>query len=402
MKTENIRKDFPILSRKINGKRLVYLDNAATSQKPAQVINAMKDFYENHNSNIHRSVYKLAEEATEMYENARRSVAEFVGAKPEEIIFVRNTTEAINLLAYSWAMRNLQKGDEVLITEMEHHSNILPWQMACKAKGARLVYAKVMNFALDMKDLESKITKRTKLVSVTHSSNVLGTINDMKTIGRLVHDAGAIFVVDGAQAVPHMKVDVKDIDADFYAFSGHKMLGPHIGMLYGKKHLLEQMEPFMRGGSMIKDVTQQDVVWNDVPWKFEAGTPMIAEAVGLDEAVKYLNALGMDNVRKHEMRLTEYILKRIKEVKGVDVYGPEESRGGVISFNLGKVHPHDVSAILDNDGVCIRGGHHCAKPLMKALGIDAVSRASVYIYSDNDDIDVFIKALGKANDKLGD
>ncbi|MBI2173283.1 MAG: cysteine desulfurase [Candidatus Aenigmarchaeota archaeon] len=402
MKTENIRKDFPILIRKINGKRLVYLDSAATSQKPISVINAVKDFYENHNSNIHRSVYKLAEEATEIYENARRTVAEFIGAKTEEIIFVRNTTEALNLLAYAWAMRNIQKGDEVLITEMEHHSNILPWQMVCKAKGARLVYANIRNFVLDMKDFKNKLTKRTKLVSVTHSSNVLGTINDVKAIGRLAHDAGAVFVVDGAQAVPHMKVDVKDIDADFYAFSGHKMLGPHIGVLYGKKHILDKMEPFLRGGSMIKDVTQQDAVWNDVPWKFEAGTPMIAEAAGLGEAVKYLNALGMDNVRKHEIQLTEYCLKRMKEVAGIDVYGPESGRGGVISFNLGKVHPHDVSAILDNDGVCIRGGHHCAKPLMHALGVDAVSRASVYIYSDRDDIDVFIKALGKANEKLGD
>lgn len=401
MKTSDVRKDFPILSRKINGKRLVYLDSAATSQKPDGVINAMKDFYENHNSNIHRSVYKLAEEATEMYEGARDAVAKFIGARSDEIIFVRNTTEAINLVAYSWAMHNVQKGDEILITEMEHHSNLLPWQMVAKSKGAKLVYANVKGFVLDMKDLENKITKKTKLVSVTHASNVLGTINGVKKIGNLAHDAGAMFLVDGAQAVPHMKVNVKDIDADFYAFSGHKMLGPHIGVLYGKKHLLEGMEPFMRGGSMIKDVTQQDARWNDVPWKFEAGTPMIAEAAGMAEAVKYLQNLGMDNVRKHEMHLTEYVLKQMQGVAGVKIFGPKTSRGGVISFNLGKIHPHDVSAVLDSDGVCIRGGHHCAKPLMAALGVDAVSRASVYVYNDRDDIDIFIKSLEKARKKFG-
>ena len=402
MKTENIRKDFPILSRKVNGKRLVYLDNAATSQKPASVINAMKDFYENHNSNIHRSVYKLAEEATEIYENARRTVAEFIGAKTEEIIFVRNTTEALNLLAYAWAMHNIQKGDEILITEMEHHSNILPWQMVCSAKEAKLVYAKVKDFVLDMKDFRSKLTKKTKLVSVTHSSNVLGTINDVKAIGKLAHDAGALFVVDGAQAVPHMKVDVKDIDADFYAFSGHKMLGPHIGVLYGKKHLLDKMEPFMRGGSMIKDVTQQDAVWNDVPWKFEAGTPAVAEAAGLGEAVKYLQRIGMDAVRKHEIDLTNYCLKEMGKIKGIKIFGPKTNRSGVISFTLDKIHPHDMAAVLDGDGVCIRGGHHCAKPLMSALGVDSVSRASFYVYNDRDDVNVFIKALEKAKKKFGD
>ena len=395
------RKDFPILKRKVNGRRLVYLDSAATSQKPASVISAMKDFYENHNSNVHRSVYRLSEEATELYEGARKTVADFISAKTEEIIFVRNTTEALNLLAYSWAINNLKKGDEILITEMEHHSNILPWQFACKVTGAKLVYTRIKDFMLDMKDFESKMTKKTKLVSVAHTSNVLGTINDVKTLGKIIHDNNSLFVVDGAQAVPHMKVDVKDIDADFYAFSGHKMLGPHIGVLYGKKHLLEKMEPFLRGGSMIKDVTQQDAKWNDVPWKFEAGTPAVAEAVGLDEAVKYLQRLGMNNVRKHEIQLTEYCLNEMSKIKGVKIFGPRSNRGGGISFTLDNIHPHDMAAVLDSDGVCIRGGHHCAKPLMKALGVDATSRASPYIYNEKDDIDVFIKALEKAKKKFG-
>ncbi|MDI6721289.1 MAG: cysteine desulfurase [Candidatus Aenigmarchaeota archaeon] len=387
-----IRKDFPILSRKINGKRLVYLDNAATSQKPSSVINAVKEFYENFNSNVHRSVYKLAEEATDMYEGARQATAKFVNAGADEIIFVRNATEALNLIAYSWGMHNIQRGDEILITEMEHHSNILPWQMVAKAKGAKLVYTNVKDFMLDMKDFENKLTKKTKLVIMTHVSNVLGTINDVKVISKLVHDNNSLFAVDGAQAVPHMKVDMKSIDADFYAFSGHKMLGPHIGVLYGKKHILDATEPFIRGGSMIKDVTPQDAEWNDVPWKFEAGTPMIAEAVGLHEAVKYLQKLGMDNIRKHEAEITSYALSKMK---GIQIFGPRTNRGGIISFNIDRVHPHDVSQVLDNEGVCIRGGHHCAKPLMRAIGTDSVSRASFYIYNDKDDVDVFVKAIEK-------
>ncbi len=351
LNVQRIRKDFPILSRKMDGKRLVYLDSAATSQKPVSVINAVKEFYEKHNSNVHRSVYKLSEEATELYEGARDAIAKFVGAKSDEMVFVRNTTEALNLVAYAWAMHNIQKGDEVLITEMEHHSNILPWQMVCKAKGAKLVYAKVRDFAIDMNDFESKLTKRTKIVSVAHVSNVLGTINDVKRLEKLSHDNNSLFVVDGAQAVPHMKVDVKDIDADFYAFSGHKMLGPHIGMLYGRKQILEGMEPFMRGGSMVKDVTQQDAKWNDVPWKFEAGTPAVAEAAGLVEAVRYLQRLDMDDVRKHEMQLTEYALKKMQGIKGVRVFGPRTNRGGVISFTLGNAHPHDIATVVDSEGV---------------------------------------------------
>ena len=395
MDVEKIREDFPILRRKINGKPLVYFDNTATTQKPVQVINAVKEFYEKHNANIHRGVHTLSQEASEMYEEAHYKVAEFINArKKEEIIFVRNATEAINLVAYSWGMNNLKSGDEIVATVMEHHSNIVPWQFLEQKKGVVLKFVEINDDGtLKMEEYERLITDRTKLVTVTHVSNVLGTINDVIKIGKLAHEVGALFFVDGAQSVPHMPVDVKKIDCDFLAFSGHKMLAPTgIGVLYGKEEILKGMEPFLGGGDMIHEVWLHKATYNTLPWKFEAGTPNIAGGVGLAAAIDYLERIGMENVREHEKELTEYALKEM-EVEGVEVYGPlnVDIRGGVISFNIKDLNPHDVAALLDEQGIAVRSGHHCAQPLMRRLGVKGSVRASFYVYNTKEEVDFFVQ-----------
>lgn len=405
LNVEQIRKDFPILNRLVNGKKLIYFDNAATTQKPRQVINAIKEFYEKYNANIHRSIHTLGEESTKLYEKAHKKVADFIKAKNwREIIFVRNSTEAINLVMYSWAINNLKTGDEIVLTIMEHHSNIVPWQYL-QRKGVKLKFVDINeNGTLKMGDFEKLVTDKTKLVAVTHVSNVLGTINPVKEIGKIAHDRGALLLVDGAQSIPRMKIDVRDIDADFYVFSGHKMLGPTgIGVLYAKAEILESMEPFLMGGGMIKSVYTDNFTWNELPWKFEAGTPNIAGAVGLSAAIDYINGVGVDNIFRHERRLTEYTLEAIREVENVKIFGPldTKNRTGVISFNYKGLHPHDVSMFLDQlAGIAIRSGHHCAQLLMRRLGLVATSRASYYIYNTIEEIDIFIKTLKKLREMI--
>ena len=403
LNVEKIREDFPILGRKVSGaKPLVYLDNAATTQKPLSVINAIRDYYMNYNSNIHRAVHQLAEEATLAFETTREKVAKFINARStEEIIFTRNATEAINLVAYSWGRANVQKDDRILITEIEHHSNIVPWQILSGEKGAKLEYIGVDdNGYLKMEEYRKHLdTNKVRLVSVSHMSNVLGTIVPVNDIIRMSHEKGIPVLVDGAQSVPHMKVDVQDMDCDFMAFSAHKMLGPTgVGVLYGKKEYLEKMRPFIAGSDMIKEVHKYETRWNDLPWKYESGTPNIADVIGYGVAIDYLSNIGMDNVRAHEKELTRYALDRITGVKGMHVYGTRdvEKRGGVISFNLGDIHPHDLSTILDEDGIAIRSGHHCAQPLMELLGVAATSRASFYIYNTKEEVDALINSLDRA------
>ena len=393
-----IIRDFPILSRKVNGKKLVYLDNAATSQKPKQVIEAVTKYYEGYNSNVHRAVHKLSGEATDAYDAAHEKTAGFIKASGyDEIVFTKNTTESLNVIANNFAQK-LKPGDEILLTRMEHHSNIVPWLNAAKTTGAKIRYAEIDgNGTLDLEQFKSLINEKTQVVSVTHASNVLGTINPVKEIAEIAHDKNAVVSVDGAQSVPHLPVDVQKIDADFLAFSGHKMLGPTgIGVLYGKKELLEDVEPYSFGGDMISEVTYERATWNDLPWKFEAGTPNIAGAVGLAAAMDYLNGIGMDNVRDHNLNLTRYSTKRLSEIEGIETYGPApEKKVGVISFNVKGVHAHDVSSILDAEGIAVRGGHHCAMPLMKLLGVPGTARASFYLYNTPEEIDLFIQALGK-------
>jgi len=397
-----IREDFPILNRKVrNNKPLIYLDNAATTQKPRQVIEAIHDYYMNYNANIHRAVYQLGEEATNAYEGARDKVAKFVNASREEIVFVRNATEAINLIAYAWGRENVGKDDKVVITEFEHHSNIVPWQLLTQEKGAKLEYIRITDDGLLILDdlYDALANNSVKLVSVSHMSNVLGTIAPVQEIIKVCHEKGVPVLIDGAQSVPHMPVDVQKLDCDFMAFSAHKMLGPTgVGVLYAKREYLEKMRPFIGGGDMIKEVHKYETRWNDLPWKYEAGTPNIADVIGYGVAIDYLNKLGMGNVRGHEKELTKYALDRITGVKGVGVYGTMdiEKRGGVISFNLGDIHPHDLASILDEDGVAIRSGHHCAQPLMERLGVAATSRASFYIYNTKEEVDVFINSLDRA------
>ncbi|MEM5831662.1 MAG: cysteine desulfurase [Candidatus Aenigmatarchaeota archaeon] len=391
-----VKKDFPILKRKINGKRLVYLDNAATTQKPIQVIKAIENFYKKHNANIHRSIHTIGEEATEMFEKSREIIAKFINAKKEEIIFVRNTTEAINLVAYSF--RNKIKDGNIVTTIMEHHSNFVPWQYLCKLNNLEFRVVDINNeYFLNYDDLTSKIDKNTKIVAVTHASNILGTINDVEEIVKIAHENDSITLIDAAQSAPHLEIDVKKIDCDFLAFSGHKMLGPTgIGILYGKKEILEQMEPFLMGGEMIKEVTINDTKWNDLPYKFEAGTPNIADAIGLGEAIKYLQKIGMKKIRKHDIEITKYALEKLKNK--VEIYGPEnvEKRVGVISFNIKGVHSHDLADILDKKfGIAIRSGHGCAMPLMNRLKVNSVARASFYIYNDYKDVDILAKAIEK-------
>jgi cysteine desulfurase/selenocysteine lyase len=401
-----IRADFPILSRKIHGKRLVYLDNAATTQKPQSVIQAIDTYYRNHNANVHRGMHTLAEEATAALENSRQKVANFTGGvKTQEIIFTRNCTEAINLVAYSWGRSNLKAGDRIVLTEMEHHANLVPWIALSRKTGAELKFIPIDSQGhLDLRDLKDIVSSATKIVAVTHMSNVLGTINPIEEIIELAHRRGALALIDAAQSIPHMPVNVKEIDADFVAFSAHKMLGPTgIGVLYGREHILDEMEPFIYGGDMIREVHFDSATWNDLPWKFEAGTPNIGGAVAFAPALEYLLGLGMDNVRRHEIELTAYAMERLNSLGSIKIFGPTatEDRGGAVSFLDENIHPHDLATILDAHGVAIRAGHHCAQPLMRRLGVVATARASFYIYNTKDDIDRLIEALGAARRFFG-
>jgi cysteine desulfurase/selenocysteine lyase len=398
-----VREDFPILERETRpGQRVTYLDSTATSQKPLQVIEAMNDYYRRSNANIHRGVHTLAEEATTMYEGARERIAKFINASSSrEIIYTRNTTESINLVAYSWARANLKQGDLVILTEMEHHSNLVPWHMLQAERGIELEFIPVTEDGLlDLETYKSLLKRTPKLVSFTHMSNVLGTINPAAEIIRLGHEAGAIVLVDGAQSVPHLKVDVQALDADFYAFSAHKMCGPTgIGALYGKSALLEAMPPFLGGGDMIKEVKLRSFRANTLPHKFEAGTPAIAEAIGFGAAVDYLSTIGIDNIAEHEHEITSYALERLEEIPGVKLFGPSaDKKGGVAAFTLEGVHPHDVAQILDQDGIAIRAGHHCAQPLHEKFGIPATSRASFYLYSTKDEVDLLVNGLYKVKE----
>ena len=399
---ETIRKDFPILQRKVReNKLLVYLDNASTSQKPIQVIDAINDYYKNQNANIHRAVYALAEEATEAYENTRTKIAKFLNVqKREEIIFVRGTTEAINLVAYSWGRQNVNKDDIIVTTEYEHHSNIVPWQLLTKERGAKLEYIGIDdNGELILDQLDSYLaTGKVKLVTFSQMSNVLGTITNTDEIIKRCKKAGVKTLIDGAQSVPHMKVDLSKLGCDFFAFSAHKMLGPTgVGVLWVKKEVLETMQPFHGGGDMIREVHKYETTWNDLPYKFEAGTPNIADVIGFSAAIDYLNKIGMDNIRNHEIELTKYALDKMSKVKGITIYGPKDiaKRGGVISFNFHDVHPHDVATIIDKDGVAVRSGHHCAQVLMERLDVAATNRASFYVYNTKQEIDALIGSLNK-------
>jgi cysteine desulfurase / selenocysteine lyase len=396
-----IRTDFPILKRKIAGKPLVYLDNAATSQKPRAVIAAIDRYYREYNANVHRGVHRLSEEATIAFEQSREKFASFIGAKTsKEIIFVRNATEALNLVALTWARANLRSGDRILLTEMEHHSNIVPWQMLAKEKGLRIDYVEIRDDGtLNWENFEKLIKERPKIFSLAHVSNALGTINPVRQMAREAHEMGATVIVDAAQSVPHMPVNVADLECDFLAASGHKMLAPTgIGMLYGRQDLLEHTEPLMGGGEMIKEVHLQEARWNDLPWKFEAGTPNIEGVIGLGAAVDYLTKLGMQNVREHEKDITRYAIERLANVKSLALYGTREieKRGAVISFNLGDIHAHDLATILDTQGIAIRSGQHCAEPLMERLKVPATSRASFYIYNTRREADILVRALEKA------
>lgn len=399
-----IKEDFPILKRLVHDKPLIYLDSAATSQKPRAVIDSLTKYYQEYNANIHRGIHYLSEKATEEYEYARKKVAKFINAKPEEIVFVRGTTEAINLVSYSWGSRNIKQGDGVLLTEMEHHSSLVPWQQLAIEKKAKLDYIGITDDGLLKEEDFEKLNRKPKILSLVHVSNVLGTINPVKEITKRAHKNGTLILLDGAQSVPHMPVDVRDLDCDFLAFSGHKMLGPTgIGVLYAKKKILEDMKPFNYGGGMIKEVYLDRTTWYDIPGRFEAGTPDIAGAIGLGAAVDYLEKIGMKNIREHEKDLTKYALEKLQNIKNLTIYGPTdvEKRGGVISFNLGDIHAHDLSSILDSEGIAIRSGHHCAMPLHNRLGIPASARASFYLYNSKEDVDALIQALGKATKIFG-
>jgi|TARA_B110000495_G_C23043732_1_gene628626 cysteine desulfurase/selenocysteine lyase len=385
-----IKKDFPIFT----DSNLVYLDNAATSQKPQAVLDAVDSLYKEANANVHRALYSLGSEATERFENSRKKVANFINANSKEIIFTSGTTESINLLARSLG-NTLKSGDEILISEMEHHSNIVPWQLAAKRTGATLRYLSIKKTGeLDLSEPEKYFTKKTKIVSLTHMSNVLGTINPIKGLAKLAHNVGAIFIVDGAQGASHLPVNMKELDCDFYAFSGHKMLGPTgIGVLWGKTKLLEEMEPFMGGGEMINTVSMESSTWNDIPYKFEAGTPNFAQAVGLGAAIDYLENIGMEAIELHEKTLLNYALNKMNHMDGIRIHGSAKDRGGVISFNVDGIHPHDLAQFLNEDNIAIRVGHHCAQPLLKTLGESATARLSFYIYNDEKDVDKFCDSL---------
>jgi cysteine desulfurase/selenocysteine lyase len=396
-----IREDFPILKRQVHGKPLVYLDSGASSQKPASVLEAMEQYYRTSHANVNRGVYVLSEEATAAMERARVKVARFIGApSPRQVIFTRNATESFNLLAYSWGSANLHQGDTILLTEMEHHANLVPWQLLAARTGAVLEFVPLTEEGqLDQGEYTRLLEQtRPKLVAFTAMSNVLGTITPAREMIAQAHAVGAIAVLDGAQSVPHLPTNVQELGCDFLAFSGHKMLGPTgIGVLYGRRELLEAMPPFLTGGDMIREVHLRGATWNTLPHKFEAGTPAIAEAVGLGAAVDYLNALGMDWVQRHEQEIVGYALERLKAVEGLTIYGPEaDKRGGVISFTLGDIHAHDLAQILDSEGICVRAGHHCAQPLMERMGLPATARASFYVYNMPEEVEVLAQALEKA------
>jgi cysteine desulfurase/selenocysteine lyase len=402
---ESARADFPILHREIDGRPIAYLDSAATAQKPAAVIEAISSYYRNSNANVHRSMHQLAEEAEALYEGGRRKVAELVGAGPGEIVFVRNATEAINLVRFTWARENVGPGDTVLITAMEHHSNIVPWQLLCAEQGARLEYLEVDGQGrLDLTDLDERLAGGVKLVALTHVSNVLGTINPVAEVAERAHAAGVRVLVDGAQAVPQFPVDVGATGADFYAFTGHKMYGPTgIGVLWGRRELLDEMPPFLGGGSMIKAVEDDHSTWAAVPAKFEAGTPAIAEAAGLGAAADYMTGLGMEAVRAHERELTAYALERLSGTPGVTVYGPADAadRGALVSFTVEGIHPHDLAELCNREAVAIRAGHHCAQPLMRRLGVPATARASFGVYNATGEVDRLVEALENAKRVFG-
>jgi cysteine desulfurase / selenocysteine lyase len=401
-----VKADFPIFARRPGGRELIYLDSGATAQKPQVVIDALADHLAKHNANVHRGVYALAQEADAAYDQARRRVAAFVSGDPRTTIFTKNVTEAINLVAYSWGRANVGPGDAVLITQMEHHANLVPWQVLCRERGAELRYLEVDERGeLSLEQLDRELARGdVKLVAFTHVSNVLGTINPVAEIAARARAAGAVSLIDGAQAVPQLPVDIGAIGADFYAWTGHKAVGPTgIGVLHGRAELLDEMEPFLTGGDMIASVDFQSVTWNELPYKFEAGTPPIAEAVGLGAAVDYLSSLGVEHVREHEQMLTTYMLKRLGEVPGLRVVGPPEAerRGALASFTLDGMHPHDVAELADRGGVCIRAGHHCAQPLMRCLGVGATARASLGVYNDTADVDALIDALQAGREVFG-
>lgn len=398
---EKIRKDFPILDQIVNDEPLVYLDNAATTQKPKVVLEAVNRYYQEDNANVHRGVHTLAERATASYEGARETVRRFINASStKEVLFTRGTTTGLNWIG-RFAEEILEEGDEVLISIMEHHSNILPWQEACRKTGAKLVYVYLKDGGLDLEDFRKKLINRTKFVSIAHASNVLGVINPVQEIAQLAHEKGAIVVVDGAQSVPHMKIDVQKLDADFFVFSGHKMAGPTgIGVLYGKEHYLNQMSPVEFGGEMIDFVYEQSATWKELPWKFEAGTPNMAGAIGLAAAIDYLEAIGMDAIEHHEQDLIAYVFPKLQAIEGLKIYGSQDlaKRSGVISFNLGNLHPHDLATALDYEGVAVRAGHHCAQPLIQYLEVPATARASFYLYNTKEDCDKLVEVLIKTKE----
>lgn len=397
LNVSEIVKDFPILKQQVHGNRLAYLDSTATSQTPTQVIDAIDDYYKRYNSNVHRGVHTLGSLATDGYENARETVRRFINAKYfEEIIFTRGTTAAINIVAHSYGDANVNEGDEIVVTEMEHHANIVPWQQLAKRKKAELKFIPLTEDGeLAIEDVKATINEKTKIVAIAHVSNVLGTINDIKAIAEIAHEHGAIISVDGAQAAPHMDIDMQDLDADFYSFSGHKMLGPTgIGVLYGKRTLLNNMEPVEFGGDMIDFVDKYKASWADLPTKFEAGTPLIAQAIGFAEAIKYLQNLGFEAIHQHEATLTQYAYDKMSEIEGIEIYGPtKDRRAGIITFNMTDVHAHDVATAVDTEGVAVRAGHHCAQPLMKWLKQSSTARASFYIYNTKEDIDQLVESL---------
>ncbi len=407
MNVQEIRKQFPILDQEVNGHPLVYLDSAATSQKPISVIEAINDYYRKHNSNVHRGVHTLGTRATDGYEGAREKVRKFINAaSTEEVIFTRGTTTSINTIAASYGRANVSEGDEIVISHMEHHSNIIPWQQLAKEKGATLKYVPLQeDGTISIEDVRETVTPQTKIVSIMMVSNVLGTMNPVKEIAKIAHENEAVMVVDGAQSAPHMKVDVNDLDCDFFAFSGHKMAGPTgIGVLYGKKALLEAMEPVEFGGEMIDFVGLYDSTWKELPWKFEGGTPIIAGAIGLGAAIDFLEQIGLDEIEKHEHKLAAYALEKMSEVEGLTVFGPNDpsKRAGLVTFNIDDVHPHDVATVLDAEGIAVRAGHHCAQPLMKWLKVSATARASFYLYNTEEDIDKLVAGLVKTKEYFSD
>jgi cysteine desulfurase/selenocysteine lyase len=404
--TNTIRQEFPILNQQTNGKPLIYMDSGATSQKPLPVIEAMDTYYRQYNANVHRGIYQISEQASDAYEKARKKVGRFINARSwREVIFTRNATESINLVAFSWGQKNVKSGDVIITTEMEHHANLVPWQQLAARTGATVKYIPVTEAGyLDMAAFDDMLDASVKLVAVTAMSNVMGTIPPVAEIIAKAHAVGALVLLDGAQAVPHQPTDVQTLECDFLVFSGHKMLGPTgIGVLWGRKGILDEMPPFMTGGDMIKKVTLTGSEWNDLPWKFEAGTPAIAEAIGLGCAVDYLTGLGMANVRRHEIELVTYALKKLTQVEGLRIFGPLDpaTRGGAVAFTLGHIHPHDVSAVLDGEGIAVRAGHHCAMPLHEKFNLPATTRASFYVYNQPADIDKLVVGLDKVIELLG-